>query len=93
MMNRLGSPKITLSSVSLDPVIVLVSIDKKAKACIELKGRPFVAYLLMQLSINKNDRSKASSKQEDPFINLGFVKETDEGLIGRGSKMFTSRKR
>ena len=33
------------------------------------------------------DRSKPSSEQEDPFIHLGRVGETDEGIIVRGAKM------
>ena len=33
------------------------------------------------------DRSKIASEQEDPFIQLGKVKETDEGIIVRGAKM------
>ena len=33
------------------------------------------------------DRSKTASEQEDPFIQLGKVRETDEGIIVRGAKM------
>ena len=36
----------SFTSVSLDPALVLVSIDKKAKACIELKDRPFIINIL-----------------------------------------------
>lgn len=38
----------------------------------------------------QNDRSKASNEQEDPYTHLGVVKETDEGLIVRGSKMLAT---
>lgn len=33
------------------------------------------------------DRSKPSSEQEDPYIHLGRVRETSEGIIVRGAKM------
>lgn len=38
----------------------------------------------------QNDRSKASNEQEDTFTHLGVVKETEEGLIVRGSKMLAT---
>ena len=38
----------------------------------------------------QNDRSKSSSEQEDTFTHLGVVKETEEGLIVRGSKMLAT---
>lgn len=38
----------------------------------------------------QNDRSKASGGQEDLFTHLGVVRETDEGLIVRGSKMLAT---
>ena len=36
----------SFTSVSLDPALVLVSIDKTAKACIELRDRPFIINIL-----------------------------------------------
>lgn len=33
------------------------------------------------------DRSKSSAEQEDPFLHLGRVRETPEGIIVRGAKM------
>ncbi|RXI98309.1 flavin reductase [Anaerobacillus alkaliphilus] len=36
----------SFTSVSLDPALVLVSIDKKAKACQALENRPFVVNIL-----------------------------------------------
>jgi len=44
----------------------------------------FMTHVLINPQI---DRSKASSEQEDPFIHLGKVRETDEGIIVRGAKM------
>jgi anthranilate 3-monooxygenase (FAD)/4-hydroxyphenylacetate 3-monooxygenase len=44
----------------------------------------FMTHVLINPQI---DRSKASSEQEDPYIHLGKVKETDEGIIVRGAKM------
>lgn len=38
----------------------------------------------------QNDRSKASNEQEDTYTHLGVVKETEEGLIVRGSKMLAT---
>jgi len=38
----------------------------------------------------QNDRSKASNNQQDTFTHLGVVKETEEGLIVRGSKMLAT---
>lgn len=36
------------------------------------------------------DRSKPASKQPDPYTYLGVVKETAEGLVVRGAKMFAT---
>ncbi len=44
----------------------------------------FLTHVLINPQI---DRSKTSSEQEDPYIHLGKVKETDEGIIVRGAKM------
>jgi anthranilate 3-monooxygenase (FAD)/4-hydroxyphenylacetate 3-monooxygenase len=44
----------------------------------------FLTHVLVNPQI---DRSKASSEQEEPFIHLGKVRETDEGIIVRGAKM------
>lgn len=44
----------------------------------------FMTHVLINPQI---DRSKSSSEQEDPFIHLGKVRETDEGIIIRGAKM------
>ena len=44
----------------------------------------FMTHVLINPQI---DRSKSSSEQEDPFIHLGKVRETDEGIIVRGAKM------
>lgn len=38
----------------------------------------------------QNDRSKASHQQEDPFMHLGIVEETSEGLVLRGAKMLAT---
>jgi aromatic ring hydroxylase len=33
------------------------------------------------------DRSKTSAQQEDPFLHLGRVRETADGIVVRGAKM------
>ena len=38
----------------------------------------------------QTDRSKSSAQQADPFIHLGVVKETQDGLIVRGAKMLAT---
>lgn len=38
----------------------------------------------------QNDRSKASNEQVDMYTHLGVVKETEDGLIVRGSKMLAT---
>jgi 4-hydroxyphenylacetate 3-monooxygenase oxygenase component len=38
----------------------------------------------------QTDRSKSSAQQEEPFIHLGVVKETKDGLIVRGAKMLAT---
>ena len=35
----------------------------------------------------QTDRSKTSAQQADPFLHLGKVRETDQGIIVRGAKM------
>ncbi len=44
----------------------------------------FLTHVLVNPAI---DRSKKSSEQEDPFVHLGKVRETQEGIIVRGAKM------
>ena len=56
----------SFSSVSLDPALVLVSIDKKAKACKALENRSFVVNILAE-------------KQE--AIAWQFAGRPQEGLI------------
>ncbi|MCM3238605.1 flavin reductase family protein [Heyndrickxia oleronia] len=43
---RYGITVNSFTSVSLDPPLILVSIDRKAKACSALKGRPFIINIL-----------------------------------------------
>ena len=44
----------------------------------------FLTHVLVSPQI---DRSKTSAEQEDPFLHLGRVRETDEGIVVRGAKM------
>ena len=44
----------------------------------------FLTHMLINPQI---DRSKTSAQQEDPFLHLGRVGETAEGIIVRGAKM------
>ena len=44
----------------------------------------FLTHMLINPQI---DRSKTSAQQEDPFLHLGRVRETREGIIVRGAKM------
>lgn len=44
----------------------------------------FLTHVLVAPQI---DRSKTSAEQEDPFLHLGRVRETPEGIIVRGAKM------
>jgi 4-hydroxyphenylacetate 3-monooxygenase oxygenase component len=44
----------------------------------------FLTHMLINLQI---DRSKTSAQQEEPFLHLGRVGETSEGIIVRGAKM------
>ncbi len=44
----------------------------------------FLTHMLINPQI---DRSKTSAQQEDPFLHLGRVGETAEGLVVRGAKM------
>ena len=36
------------------------------------------------------DRSRTSAEQEDPFLHLGKVRETADGIIVRGAKMLAT---
>jgi 4-hydroxyphenylacetate 3-monooxygenase oxygenase component len=38
----------------------------------------------------QSDRSKASHQQDNPFVHLGVVEETNDGLIVRGAKMLAT---
>ena len=44
----------------------------------------FLTHMLINPQI---DRSKTSAQQEDPYLHLGRVKETSEGIVVRGAKM------
>jgi anthranilate 3-monooxygenase (FAD) / 4-hydroxyphenylacetate 3-monooxygenase len=44
----------------------------------------FLTHMLINPQI---DRSKTSAEQEDPFLHLGRVRETGEGIVVRGAKM------
>src|SRR5262247_1119437 len=44
----------------------------------------FLTHMLINPQI---DRSKTSAQQEDPFLHLGRVRETSEGIVVRGAKM------
>ncbi|MBM3219649.1 MAG: 4-hydroxyphenylacetate 3-hydroxylase [Candidatus Rokubacteria bacterium] len=44
----------------------------------------FLTHMLINPQI---DRSKTSAQQEDPFLHLGRVRETADGIIARGAKM------
>lgn len=44
----------------------------------------FMTHVLVNPSI---DRSKTSAAQEEPFLHLGRVRETEEGIVVRGAKM------
>jgi 4-hydroxyphenylacetate 3-monooxygenase oxygenase component len=48
------------------------------------EGDLFLTHMLINPQI---DRSKTSAQQEDPFLHLGRVRETREGIIVRGAKM------
>lgn len=47
----------------------------------------FLTHVLVAPQI---DRSKTSAEQEDPFLHLGRVRETPDGIIVRGAKMLGS---
>ncbi len=38
----------------------------------------------------QTDRSKSASEQADPFINLGMVRESAEGIVVRGARMLAT---
>ncbi|HEY7206031.1 MAG TPA: 4-hydroxyphenylacetate 3-hydroxylase N-terminal domain-containing protein [Methylomirabilota bacterium] len=44
----------------------------------------FLTHMLINPQI---DRSKTSAQQEDPYLHLGRVRETSEGIVVRGAKM------
>ena len=44
----------------------------------------FLTHMLINPQV---DRSKTSAQQEDPFLHLGRVRETSEGIVVRGAKM------
>ena len=44
----------------------------------------FLTHVLINPQI---DRSRTSAEQEEPFLHLGKVKETDQGIVVRGAKM------
>ena len=44
----------------------------------------FLTHMLINPQI---DRSKTSAQQEDPFLHLGRVRETADGIVVRGAKM------
>jgi anthranilate 3-monooxygenase (FAD)/4-hydroxyphenylacetate 3-monooxygenase len=44
----------------------------------------FLTHMLINPQI---DRSKTSAEQEDPFLHLGRVRETSDGIVVRGAKM------
>ena len=44
----------------------------------------FLTHMLINPQI---DRSKTSAEQEDPFLHLGRVRETADGIVVRGAKM------
>ena len=44
----------------------------------------FLTHMLINPQV---DRSKTSAQQEDPFLHLGRVRETNDGIIVRGAKM------
>jgi anthranilate 3-monooxygenase (FAD) / 4-hydroxyphenylacetate 3-monooxygenase len=47
----------------------------------------FLTHMLINPQI---DRSKTSAQQEDPFLHLGKVGETREGIVVRGAKMLAT---
>src|SRR6266404_5165099 len=44
----------------------------------------FLTHMLINPQV---DRSKTSAEQEDPFLHLGRVRETPDGIVVRGAKM------
>src|SRR5262249_56035292 len=48
------------------------------------EGDLFLTHMLINPQI---DRSKTSAQQEDPFLHLGRVAETTDGIVVRGAKM------
>jgi anthranilate 3-monooxygenase (FAD)/4-hydroxyphenylacetate 3-monooxygenase len=47
----------------------------------------FMTHVLINPAI---DRSKSSANQEDPFLHLGKVRDTEEGIVVRGAKMLST---
>src|SRR5258707_15517437 len=44
----------------------------------------FLTHMLINPQV---DRSKTSAEQEDPYLHLGRVRETSDGIVVRGAKM------
>jgi len=47
-------------------------------------------FLTHALITPQTDRSKTASEQEDPFLHMGVVEETAEGLVVRGARMLAT---
>jgi anthranilate 3-monooxygenase (FAD) / 4-hydroxyphenylacetate 3-monooxygenase len=47
-------------------------------------------FLTHALITPQNDRSKTSSEQSDPYLHMGVVRETRDGLIIRGARMLAT---
>jgi anthranilate 3-monooxygenase (FAD) / 4-hydroxyphenylacetate 3-monooxygenase len=47
-------------------------------------------FLTHALITPQTDRSKSSSEQSDPFLHMGVVRKTSEGLILRGARMLAT---
>ena len=47
-------------------------------------------FLTHALITPQTDRSKSASEQEDPFLHMGVVEETAEGLVVRGARMLAT---
>lgn len=47
-------------------------------------------FLTHALITPQNDRSKPSSEQSDPYLHMGVVRETNDGLIIRGARMLAT---
>ncbi|GAA2352739.1 4-hydroxyphenylacetate 3-monooxygenase, oxygenase component [Streptomyces violaceusniger] len=47
-------------------------------------------FLTHALITPQTDRSRTGAQQQDPFLHMGVVEETDEGLIVRGARMLAT---